>query len=280
MNQQATSVVPTPQTAGPFLKMPGGKRQLLPEIREHVPATFGQYLEPFVGGGAVFFDLLASRSEVPAYLGDANAELITTYTAVRDDVESVIAALRPHERQHSKEHYYTVRAQRPRSDAQIAARMIYLNRTCYNGIYRVNRQGGFNVPIGRYANPTVCDADNLRACARALAGAEITCADFASVMSVAERGDFVYCDPPYLPASKTGDFTSYTAAGFTLADHERLADCARRLKESGVHVLLSNADLPVVREIYGGFEVRVVKARRNINSNGGKRGDVGELLIW
>jgi DNA adenine methylase len=206
--------------------------------------------------------------------------LVATYRAIRDDVESVISALRPHERQHSAEHYYVVRAQRPRSDAAVAARMIYLNRTCFNGVYRVNKSGGFNVPIGRYQNPTICDTDNLRTCARALAGTEVVCADFASVMVVAKPGDFVYCDPPYVPVSKTGSFTSFTAAGFTAADQERLAGCARRLRDSGVCVLLSNADLPVVRDLYSGFEMRTVRARRNINSNGDKRGDVGELLIW
>jgi DNA adenine methylase len=281
MNQPVASVNDQPTPAACFLKWLGGKRQLLPEIREHMPASFGRYLEPFVGGGAVFFDIFTSSGlSAPAYLGDANAELITTYRAIRDDVEAVIAALRPHERQHSAEHYYAVRAQRPRSDAAVAARMIYLNRTCFNGVYRVNKSGGFNVPIGRYANPTVCDADNLRACARSLASAEIACADFASVMAVAKGGDFVYFDPPYFPVSKIGDFTSFTASGFTPADQERLAGCARRLKGSGVHVLLSNADLPVVHELYEGFEVRAVRARRNINSDGGKRGDVGELLIW
>jgi DNA adenine methylase len=270
-----------PRPATCLLKWPGGKRQLLPEIREHVPASFGRYLEPFVGGGALFFDVFASSGlSAPAYLGDANAELVTTYKAVRDDVEAVIAALRPHERQHSAEHYYATRAQRLRSESAVAARMIYLNRTCFNGVYRVNRSGGFNVPIGRYTNPIICDADNLRACSRALAGAEIACADFASVMAVAKPGDFVYCDPPYFPVSKTGDFTSFTAAGFTPADQERLADCVRQLKRSGVHVLLSNADLPVVRELYEGFEMRSVKARRNINSKSDRRGAVDELLIW
>lgn len=227
-----------------------------------------------------FFDLFTIDRRVPAYLGDVNAELITTYKAIRSETGSVITALRAHDRDHSEQHYYAVRGQRVRSDASVAARMIYLNRTGFNGLYRVNKAGGFNVPFGRYTNPTICDDDKLYACARVLAFAELFCADFASVMAVAQRGDFVYCDPPYVPVSKTGDFTSFTAAGFTLADQERLAICARRLKDVGVHVLLSNADLPNVRKIYDGFEMRTVKARRNINSKGGKRGEVGELLIW
>lgn len=279
MNQPTTDS-PTQSAAVPMLKWAGGKRQLLPEIGKHISADFaGRYFEPFLGGGAVFFDLTTTMAPT-SYLGDANAELITTYTAVRDDVEAVIAALRAHARQHSEEHYYAVRAQTVRSAASVAARMIYLNRTCFNGLYRVNKAGKFNVPFGKYANPTVCDEDNLRACSRVLKYAELACADFASVLAVARSGDLVYLDPPHVPVSETGDFTAYTAAGFGVADQERLVGVARRLKETGVQVLLSNADLPAVRKLYDGFEMRSVKARRNINSKGGKRGTVGELLIW
>ena len=262
------------------MKWAGGKRQLLPEIGKHVSADFaGRYFEPFLGGGAVFFDLMATMAP-RSYLGDVNAELIETYRAVRDNVDGVIAALRSHARQHSEEHYYAVRAQAVRAPTSVAARMIYLNRTCFNGLYRVNKAGGFNVPIGRYENPTICDEDNLRACARVLRFAELLCADFASVLAVARAGDLVYLDPPYVPVSDTGNFTAFTAGGFGAADQERLVGVARRLKETGVTVLLSNADLPAVRALYAGFEMRAVSARRNINSKGGKRGAVGELLIW
>jgi DNA adenine methylase len=281
MSRPAVSVSDQPAVAAPFLKWVGGKRQLLPEIRKYVPERFGKYLEPFVGGGATFFDLAATgRVSGNSYLGDSNGELVATYTAIRDDVEAVIVALATHARLHSETHYYDVRAQNLRSGPSVAARMIYLNRTGFNGVYRVNKSGKFNVPIGRYVNPTVCDPDNLRACARVLADTEIVCANFASVLAAARAGDFVYCDPPYVPVSKTGNFTEFTANGFTWSDQEQLAACARRLKECGVRVLLSNADLPVVRELYAGFEMRTVKARRNINSDAGKRGDVCELLIW
>jgi len=281
MGQTATATTAEQAPAAPFLKWAGGKRQLLPEIREHVPAEFGRYFEPFVGGGAVFFDLFAAdRIRSRCYLGDVNEELTTTYAAVRDHADAVVSSLRAHARRHSDSYFYEERARRPTTPAHVAARMIYLNRTCYNGVYRVNKSGGFNVPIGRYANPTVCDETNLRACSEALEYAEVVCGDFASVLATARSGDFAYFDPPYLPASETADFTGFTAAGFKASDHERLAECARRLKETGVRVLLSNADLPAVRELYRGFEVRAVRARRNINSKGGKRGDVGELLIW
>jgi DNA adenine methylase len=283
MNQSATTDsadVVASTTARPILKWVGGKRQLILEINRRVPVNFNRYFEPFVGGGALFFDLLAELPNMPSHLGDANAELIATYTAVRDDVDGVVAALRTHAKQHSEEHFYAVRKQQPRSSASIAARMIYLNKTCFNGLYRVNRKNEFNTPIGKYVNPKICDEDNLRACARALARAELTCSDFSSVVAIARAGDFVYFDPPYVPVSATSDFVGFTAAGFGAADQERLVGCARRLKEMGVHVLLSNADLPGVRKLYEGFDMERVEARRNVNSKSGNRGSVGELLIW
>jgi DNA adenine methylase len=271
----------TPVPAVPFLKWAGGKRQLLSELREHVPVEFGTYFEPFVGGGALFFDLFAAgRIRARANLGDSNSELIITYEGVRDKVEDVVRILRTHKDKHGEAHYYATRDRPEAAVAQVAARMIYLNRTCFNGLYRVNRSGKFNVPIGRYANPTICDEDNLRACSLALRVVRLSCSGFSESVSAARRGDFVYFDPPYVPVSETSDFTAFTSGGFTMSDQVHLVDCARRLKGRGVHVLLSNANLPAVREIYKGFETRVVRARRNINSKGGKRGKVGELIIW
>lgn len=275
--------------AQPFLKFCGGKRQLLPEIRKYVPEKFGRYFEPFVGGGAVFFDLVAAgrmaRHVVAppgAVLGDANQELMATYGAVRSGVEKVCARLRRHADRHSETYYYGVRA-RPYdakgSVACVGARMIYLNRTSFNGLYRVNKRGEFNVPFGRYKNPTICDKENLLACSRALRMAKLESGDFEVIVALAERGDFAYFDSPYCPVSTTSNFTSYTRDGFTLDDQRRLAECARALKARGVHVLLSNADVPIVRKLYKGFELHRVSARRNINSKGGKRGAVGELLI-
>lgn len=274
--------------AQPFLKYAGGKRQLLPEIRKYVPKKFGRYFEPFVGGGAVFFDLVAAgrigQHVAPpgAVLGDKNQELMTTYGAVKVEVEKVCAQLRHHAVLHSESHYYGVRA-RPYdakgSAAYVGARMIYLNRTAFNGLYRVNRAGEFNVPFGRYTNPTICDKENLLACSRALRIAKLESGDFEVIVALADRGDFVYFDPPYCPVSTTSNFTSYTRDGFTLDDQKRLAECARALKKRGVHVLLSNADVPIVRKLYKGFELHRVSARRNINSKGEKRGNVGELLI-
>jgi DNA adenine methylase len=280
LNQPTTDIDETAVQAAPFLKSAGGKRSLLPEIREHVPASFGRYFEPFVGGGAVFFDLHAVGRADRAYLGDANIHWIMAYEAVRDDVDDLITALLAHAVKHSAEHYYAVREQSPTSRLAIAARAIYLNKTCFNGLHRVNKAGKFNVPIGRYANPTICDEANLRACSVALQSVELARGDFASVMAHARAGDFVYFDCPYVPVSASSHFTGYTSGGFDWTDQERLASCARRLKKQGVCVLLSNADHLSVRRLYNGFEMQTVKARRNINSKAGKRGVVGELLIW
>jgi DNA adenine methylase len=255
-----------------------------------VPAKFGRYFEPFVGGGAVFFDLFASgRIDGVAYLNDVNAELVTTYQAVRDDVDNVVGELSRYAERHSRSYYYEIRASDPMGYFKgrlrgpvTAARMIYLNRTCFNGLYRVNKAGKFNVPMGKYANPTICDADNLRACSRALSCATLTCSDFTSVLEAAREGDFAYCDCPYWPASNTSNFTKYTSIGFSSHDQRRLRDEAVRLKKCGVRVLLSNSDVPDVRDLYShpDFSMKSVSASRRINSKTGKRGAVGELLIW
>lgn len=263
--------------AKPFLKFAGGKTALLPEIRKRIPDKFRQYVEPFVGGGAVFFALAASgKIKSKPILGDNNEELIETYCDVRLDVDTVIAGLKIHERKHSEEYYYKTRASHA---VNVAPRMIYLNKTGFNGLYRVNKKGEFNTPFGRYTNPTICDEENLRACAAALKNVEFFSGDFESTMEQAKKGDFCYCDPPYVPVSTTSNFTSYTRDGFTLDDQKRLADCARRLVKRGVHVLLSNSDTPLVRKLYKGFKLEKVEAPRRINSKGGKRGNVGELLI-
>jgi DNA adenine methylase len=178
--------------------------------------------------------------------------------------------------------FYSARARKidTAGDEEVAAWLIYLNRTCFNGLYRVNSKTGvFNVPFGRYTNPTICDAEGLRAASHALRKTKVLHADFERVVKSAEAGDLVYCDPPYVPASASSDFTRYTKDGFGPKDQERLRDCALRLKKLGVHVILSNADVPFVRKLYKGFNIRAVKAVRAINSKGGSRGAVGEVII-
>jgi len=266
-------------TARPPLKAVGGKTALLPEILPRLPAKIETYFEPFFGGGAVFFALAAERRFERAVLGDANEEFAHAYAEIARDVDGVIRSLGKHV--HEEAHYYSVRSRDPRKlDAsERAARLIYLNKTGFNGLYRVNRKGEFNVPFGSYANPTICDEENLRAVSLALQGAAITSLDFEKTVLLAKRGDVVYFDPPYAPLSKTSNFTGYTAGGFSSDDQERLRNVAEKLVARGIHVLLSNSDTPYVRELYDGFRIEEVQAPRRINSKGGKRGNVGELLI-
>jgi DNA adenine methylase len=262
--------------ARPFLKWAGGKRQLLPELVKHVPKKFKTYHEPFVGAGALFFELRPKQS----VLCDSNERLIRTYRGVRDSVEQVIAELSTYP--FEKEFFLTMREKEvdPCSDADVAAWMIYLNRSAFNGLYRVNSKNKFNVPFGRYTNPTICDADNLRACAMALARTEAHCEDFATVLTRAVRGDFVYFDPPYMPLSATSSFTSYTKEGFDLEDQKRLRDIALELKRKGVFVLLSNAASEPMLELYSkDFTIHEVKANRAINSKSDKRGAISEFVI-
>jgi DNA adenine methylase len=266
-----------PQTpARPFLKWVGGKRQLLPHLASNVPRCLGRYFEPFVGGGALFFHLQPRN----AVLADANERLIRTYRGIRDDVEGVIDLLRRYP--YDPEFYYRTRDVPidRRSDVEVAAWFIYLNRAGFNGLYRVNRQNQFNVSFGRYANPTICDAPNLRACSEALRGVELIIGDFAAAVRGARRGDFVYFDPPYVPLSATSCFTSYAAEGFGADDQRRLRATAAALKKRGVRVLLSNSSAPFVRELYAGsFEAIEVYASRAVNCRSDRRGAVKELLL-
>jgi DNA adenine methylase len=259
----------------PFLKWAGGKGQLLEQYAPLFPRRYQRYHEPFLGGGAVFFRLRPTR----ATLADGNAELIDCYCAIRGDLRGVLEALRPHV--YDKEHFYAVRALDPAGLplAERAARTIFLNRTCFNGLYRVNSKGRFNVPFGRYDNPTIADVPNLRACAVALRRVRLECAPFASVLERARRGDFVYFDPPYHPVSKTACFTAYGAGGFGAEDQRELARVYAELDRRGVLVMLSNSGAPLVRELYDGFRLVEVRASRAINSKAAKRGAVRELVV-
>lgn len=263
--------------AAPFLKWAGGKGSILPQLFKHFPKDVSKrrYFEPFVGGGAVFFALQPRHS----HLFDLNPDLVEAYCVVRDRVEELILALGKHS--NDPGHFYHVRAQEtPRlSPVERAARLIYLNRTCFNGLYRVNRSGQFNVPFGRYANPTICNAEGLRAASRALQGVTVEHADFAEATRSARHGDFVYFDPPYVPTSATSSFTAYYSHKFGEEEHRRLARTFADLAERGVLVALSNSDTPLVKRLYGEFRIAPIVARRNINRVGDKRGYVTELLI-
>ncbi|GAB4309472.1 MAG: DNA adenine methylase [Promethearchaeota archaeon] len=263
----------------PFLKWAGGKRQLIPQLSRLLPDEFEGYVEPFVGGGALFFFLLPDR----AVLIDNNPELVNVFKVVRDDVEALIAELKKHP--HDKEHYYEVRSwdRRPdfaeRSPVERAARTVYLNRTCYNGLYRVNSKGQFNVPFGRYANPTICDEENLRAASAALEGAKLVLGSFEECLRFVEAGDLVYLDPPYQPLSATSNFTGYTRDGFGEDEQRRLREVFGELDRRGAHVALSNSAHPFVLDLYEGYEVNEVVAKRAINCKASRRGGVGEVVV-
>jgi len=270
-------------TPRPFLKWVGGKGQLLPKLLERVDAAspFGRYHEPFVGGGALFFEMQRSDRlpRAKAYLSDNNDRLIETYAGVQSEVDRLITLLEKHRDRHSEEYFYEVRAKVPRDPLARAARIIFLNKTCYNGLYRENRKGQFNAPFGRYKNPAICDADNLRAVAGALKHAKLECRHFDTVGEHVKRGDLVYFDPPYHPVSKTASFTGYDKGGFGEDSQRLLAKDFADLSARGVMVLLSNSMTDLVRELYRDFTIEEVFARRNVNSRADRRGPVPEALI-
>lgn len=273
----ACTVLPPEQhlAAAPFLKWAGGKAQLLGQYASLFPSAFGEYYEPFMGGAAVFFHL-KPRS---AHLSDLNEELVNAFVVVRDNVEELITDLSTHALSH--DYYYAIRATHPGvlSPIQRASRLIYLNKTCYNGLYRVNRAGAFNVPYGRYKNPNIVNADGLRRASEALQGATVEALDFRDSVVTAKPGDFVYFDPPYQPLSKTASFTGYVGDGFGEDAQERLARVVRELATRGVLVMLSNSDTPLVRELYSGFRTTIVAAKRAISCKGDRRGTISELVI-
>ncbi len=262
------------------MKWVGGKTRLLPEIAARMPRSYGRYFEPFCGGAALFFSM-APRTAV---IADRNADLVATYRAVAIDVEGVIRRLAIHREAHGEKHYYATRARW--NDAHVvwspldrAAAFIYLNRTCYNGLWRVNRSGGYNVPMGRYKNPPICDAEGLRAASRALARATILCADYRAAVADARAGDLVYFDPPYDPVTTTSNFVSYTADAFSRDDQATLATTAHELADRGVAVVLSNSDTPFIRSLYRGLRIDRVRCARAINSVAEKRGEVDEVIV-
>lgn len=272
----------TRKPARPFTKWAGGKTSILPQLLARVPKTYGTYFEPFVGGGALYFALRALGGEPhPAALSDMNERLVTTYRAIRDDVGEVIRLLV--KLKNTEKTFYRVRAWEVDTLAppMVAAWFIYLNKTCFNGLYRVNKSDGFNVPFANYAKPLICDADNLRAVSDALeTQTTIHHLGFDAAVSSAVEGDFVYFDPPYLPVSDTSNFTAYASGGFGWAKHVELRDVALALKKRGVKVMISNCGAPRIRELYAkGFKVEDVEAPRSINSVASKRGKLVDVII-
>lgn len=268
--------------AVPFVKWAGGKTQLLSKLDSHIP-QFTRYFEPFLGGGALFFHL-ASRLQFGAHLSDANSELVNAYNSVKNDVEGLIALLERHERNYRKapaEYYYRLRSAQPDGNLEAAARFIALNKTCYNGLYRVNRTGAFNVPIGRYRNPAICDRNQLRSASAALnySDAKIVACDYKQALRKAREGYFVYLDPPFNPLSATAHFVDYTRSGFSENDQIELAQMFRELDRKGCKVLLSNSDTRLTRELYSGFKQSRVRVLRAISCKGSERTGYREILV-
>jgi DNA adenine methylase len=274
----------TPQNSKPFLKWAGGKQQLLTQYESYFPIHFYRYFEPFVGGGAVFFHLSSTgRRPDSVFLSDNNAELINSYKIVRDNVDELIQHLKLHERKHDRDYYYRIRALDRRStvldDVERAARTIYLNRTCYNGLYRVNSRGQFNVPMGSYKNPKALFENVVRSASRALEGVCLEVRDFQTVVNLGQPGDFFYFDPPYDPVSKSANFTSYTAASFGDDDQRDLANVFTRLSEKSCFCMLSNSYTPFILELYQDFRIETVQANRAINSDADGRGTIKEVVV-
>ncbi len=268
--------------AAPVVKWAGGKRQLLPEIAPRLPARIRFYCEPFVGGGAVLF----ARQPRRGIVNDLNGELMGLYRVIRDDVDALIEDLRGHV--NTSEYFYHLRNldRQPAAFAaltpvQRASRLLFLNKTCYNGLYRVNASGQFNTPFGSYKNPGIVDERTLRAVHSYLkrSALELRCEDFAQTLADVPRGGFVYLDPPYDPVSPTAGFTGYQSGGFGREEQQRLYRCCEDLDRRGVRFLLSNSSTPFIRELYAGFRVRTVRARRAVNSDADGRGYVEEVLV-
>lgn len=263
----------------PIVKWVGGKRQLMFELLKNMPKDYNRYFEPFIGGGALFFELQPNN----AYISDMNEELINLYQVVRDNVDELITDLQKHDI--SKEYFMEIRnidrteEYQNWSDIKKASRFIYLNRTCFNGMYRVNSKGEFNVPFGHYKNPRILDENNLRNCSHLLQRTEIKQADFSEILKKVKKGDFVYFDPPYVPLNETSSFTSYTKEGFDIDMQFKLRDVCDELDSMGVKFMLSNSDTKLVNELYANYEIKKVFASRQINANADGRGKITEVLV-
>lgn len=291
-------------TLKPFIKWAGGKKQLLSQIAKKYPAELGRrinkYAEPFVGGGSVLFDLLDKYKLEDVYISDINAELIHTYKTVRDDVKALIEALLSYQSQYlaltdekRKDYYYSKRTRfndlkcSSVLNTEIAALFIFLNHTCFNGLYRVNSKGEFNVPIGSYKKPKICDEQNLRMVSAALADVKITCADFENSENFIDENTFAYFDPPYRPLNATSNFTAYAKTDFNDSEQQRLAEYIKRLSQKNAYIIASNSDPKnadpndtYFDELYNHMTVSRVYASRFINSKGSRRGKISELLIY
>ena len=270
----------------PFVKWVGGKRQLMQDLENNFPKQFTTYHEPFLGGGAVMFNLLTKKPQLSCNVSDFNSDLILAYVTIRDKLEKLIESLENRSKNYHKnstEYYYEVRKQEPKQQIEKVSRLLFLNKTCFNGLYRVNKKGQFNVPLGRYTNPNIVNKENLTAVSKILQSKKIkiSCRDFEAVLGDAKKGDLVYFDPPYQPVSSTANFTSYTHRDFTEDDLERLAKLADQLHSKGCYVLLSNSNSKTVKDFFSKkyWKISSINVNRAINSNAQKRTGHKEIII-
>ena len=278
-----TDLFNTENNLKPITKWVGGKRQLLGELNKFKPNSFNTYFEPFVGGGAFLFNLAPEN----AVINDFNADLVNLYKVVKNDPENLLKILGKHAENNSKDYYLKLReldrskAIDKLSDVEKAARILYMLKVDFNGLYRVNKQNQFNVPYGRYKNPNIADRENIISVSNYFnqSNVDILNGDFEKAVENAQKDDFVYFDPPYVPVNPTSDFTSYTSKGFNISDQERLMNLFFSLSEKGVKVMLSNSDVDFVREMYRNANIHSVQANRFINSKSDKRGKIGEVII-
>jgi DNA adenine methylase len=266
-----------------FLKWAGGKLQLIEQFENLFPPYFNDYYEPFIGSGAVFFYVKSKRKPRRVILSDINEELINCFAVVRDRPFELVELLLNHRDNHSKEYYYAVRSigTDRLNSIESAARLIYLNKTCFNGLYRVNSKGQFNVPFGDYQKPGIFDKNILLQASQLLQDVGLRIMTFEKVLDFAEKEDFVYLDPPYIPLSKTSSFTHYSRSDFSIKEQKRVSEVFRILDLRGCFVMLSNSDHPLMRQLYGDYmkNAVIVSARRMINSMGNKRGPINEIVV-
>ncbi len=264
-----------------FVKWAGGKKQLLSQFKAFFPSRIERYFEPFVGGGAVLFYILLNYNPSYVLISDINEELINCYRVIKANVEDLIKSLKKHRANHNKDYYYKIRIQNPKelSSIERASRLIYLNKTCFNGLYRVNARGQFNVPIGSYANPSIMQKEELLKISQLLKKTEIKHMSFEEITKYADKNDFVYFDPPYYPLNKTSSFTAYTKDNFLENEQRLLANIFKELDRKGCKVMLSNSNTQFIKRLYSGFNLHFVKANRMINCDATKRGRINEIVV-
>jgi DNA adenine methylase len=264
-----------------FIKWAGGKKQLLEQFKPLFPKKIERYFEVFVGGGAVAFYIIQHYKPEYVFISDINEELINTYEVIKNDVENLIKELIKLKKLHSKENYYKIREEDPKllSPLTRASRFIYLNKTCFNGLYRVNSKGGFNVPMGSYKNPSICQEKDLREISKLLKEVNIKLMSFEEITKLTKKNDFIYLDPPYYPLKNKKSFTTYTSGNFLEKEQKQLADVFKKLDKKGCKVMLSNSNTEFIKELYKEYNISFVDANRMINCDGSKRGKIKEVVI-